>query len=112
MKSIIVKAVALIALTIALANAAFAGGGGDATKVKVNFVQHDNQMIAVHYKKPAKQVIKFKVVNVETNKIVHMGSRRKAPAAIIKYDMSNLPKGLYRVEVTSGTAKYFFYPTH
>lgn len=106
MKSIIVKIVAIVATAVAIATSSYAAGGGDARKVKVELIQHKDNVVALHFQKPENQVIKIKIIDDATKKVVFSGSKKKHDLAIIKYDLSHLPKGVYTIEVTAAESVF------
>ena len=107
MKSIIVKVVAIVAAIVAMATSsygnAYKGGGGDAKAVQVELIKRNDHVVALHFRKPEKQLIKIKIMNANTKKVVFTGSKRKHHLAVIKYDLSHLPQGKYQIEVVTGS---------
>ncbi|MGB0521543.1 MAG: DUF3244 domain-containing protein [Flammeovirgaceae bacterium] len=106
MKSMIIKVVAVVATVVAIASSSFAAGGGDAAKVKVELFQRKGKVIALHFEKPDKEVIKIKIYDTTTNKVVFTGSKKKHDLGIIRYDMSRLPEGSYKIEVSSNNSVF------
>ena len=110
MRSIIVKIVAVVAAVVAIATSSYAteikGGGGDTKKVQVELIQRDDHTVTLHFQKPEKQLIKMKITNTVTKEVVFTGFNKKHSLAIITYDLSHLPKGNYKIEVTAGEAVF------
>lgn len=92
----------LIALFAVSVNVAVAGNSpeGDASKLKVEVIEHKNDIIAVHYSAEGKGAVSIEIMDADSDHIVYVEKEYRHQLAIKKYDLSHLPKGEYVVEVT------------
>ena len=70
--------------------------------LQCRIIEHRNQVVAVHYATVSEGLVKIKILNEDTQQVVHIDRVRKRKMAVKKYDLSKLPEGKYMVEVAYG----------
>jgi hypothetical protein len=90
------KFVASFVLAIAIISNAFAGA------IRVEVIEHKNNHVAVHFEVPLEtSKVKIKITNTKTRSVMFTETVAHHSKGIIKYDLSQLPSGIYTVEVST-----------
>ncbi len=91
------KFVATFVLALAIVSNAFAG-----TALRVEVIEHKNNHVAVHFEVPLEtSKVKIKITNTKTRSVMFAETVAHHSKGIIKYDLSQLPAGVYTVEVST-----------
>lgn len=69
-------------------------------KLQCRIIEHQKNVVAIHYSTVAEGIVKIKIVNQATKQSVYIDKVRNRSLAVKKYDLSNLPAGKYLVEVS------------
>ena len=94
----------ILAIILFIGNLALAESpakGKDA-KIKVEVIEHKDDVVAVHYATSNKGTVVIRIKDLSNGEIVHSEWESNQMLAVKRYDLSHLPAGKYLVEVSFG----------